>query len=96
MPLRPLKVASKYSIPKTKLNTLYAHFQKFNDDLHKGYKEIFMPFKLLIKKSRERKVRKKKEEENDKELEDDTGRRRRLLSMEMDIKRLEQHEIECN
>ena len=40
--------------------------------------------------------KKKQEEENDKELEDDTGRRRRLLSMEMDIKRLEQHEIECN
>ena len=75
------------------MNTLSEHFQKFNEDFHKGYKQIFLPFKLLMRKARDRKGR-KKENEDDKEAEEYNERRRRFQSLEMGLRKLEQNECE--
>ena len=93
MPLRPLRNRGRYGANKPKMNTLSEHFQKFNEDFHKGYKQIFLPFKLLMRKARDRKGR-KKENEDDKEAEEYNERRRRFQSMEMGLRKLEQNECE--
>ena len=90
------KIKSKYDFNQIKINTPADLFNKLHDDFKNGYSQIFLPFRLLIKKSKGQSrilIKSKSQndlEENEKKTDENELRLKRLNSLEGNLKHLEQ------
>jgi len=92
------KIKSKYNFNQTKIHTPADLFNKLHDDFKNGYSQIFLPFRLLIKKSKRQSrilIKSKSQnaiEENEKKTDENELRLKRLNSLEGNLKHLEHME----
>ena len=90
------KIKSKYNFIQTKINTPGDMFNKLHDDFKNGYSQLFLPFRILIMKSKRQNkllIRSKSQndlEERDKRINENELRIKRLTSLEGYLKHLEQ------
>ena len=86
-------VKMKDMVHSVKNSALAEHFGRYKEDFDHGFKQMLTPFKMLIKKSKDRKrilSSNMDPEENEKEMEMEEERKKRFASMEHELKRIEQ------